>query len=88
MINGIKGLLQIQKDYSNIAQDVDTVWNTFVNVFTRILDKRAPWRLMTFSNNLPDWCTTGFLSMCRDRDNMKKKARKTNNPLDIDLARR
>ena len=28
---------------------------------------------MRFSNNLPEWCTSEFLSMCHDTDNMKKR---------------
>ena len=69
------------------ARDVDIAWNTFVHCFKKILDQHAPWRVMNFSDNLPEWCTSEFLSLCKDRDCMKTKVKKTQNPIHLEQAR-
>ena len=42
---------------------------------------------MYFLDNLPEWCTSEFLSLCKERAHAKTRAKKTNNPNDIEIAR-
>ena len=46
--------------------EVDTAWDAFVRNFDSILDCHAPWRVMTHTDQVPDWCTKEFLSMCKE----------------------
>ncbi len=68
--------------------DVDAAWDTFVRIFNTILDRHAPWRLMKFTDNIPEWCTKEFLSLCKDRDYVKARYDKFKSPIDEELARR
>ena len=52
-------------------------WDQFVKHFNAILDEFAPWRMMTFECNLPLWITPEYLGMCKERDNLKKKSKRT-----------
>ena len=58
-------------------------WDLFIDIFTRVLDKHAPWRNMTFDNNLPAWVTRELLSEIKQRTHLEKKAHRTNNLCDI-----
>ena len=78
-----------QHDWSKVYECVDPseAWDIFVFEFNSILDKHAPWKIMYFQEDLPEWATRKMLGMCRARDQFKKKAVKTMNPVDIERAR-
>ena len=69
-------------NWDNVMDEANPsiAWDRFVFGFNSILNIFAPWRIMTFEKNLPVWITREFLSMCKERDNLKKTAKKTGNP--------
>ncbi len=57
-------------------------WDKFVDEFSHVLDRHAPWKAMFFENDLPRWITREFLSSCRERDNLKLFSYRTKRPED------
>ena len=68
--------------------DPSRAWDVFVRDFNCILDRHAPWRMMHFTEELPEWASRELLASCKHRDHLKKKARRTGSDADADRARR
>ena len=63
------------------SDDVNEAWDKFQHILQRLLDKHAPKRQMTVSEDLPPWITREFLETCRDRDYWLDKNTKSNDPV-------
>ena len=67
--------------------DVNNAWSIWSNMFIDVCDKHAPMKEKRIRTYLPDWITSDFLKLSKDRDFYYNKACKTNDPLDWNKAK-
>ncbi len=47
-------------------------WDIFITLFNQILDKYAPSKKMWFNEEMLAWVTREYLSLCKERDRLKR----------------
>ncbi len=69
-------------------QDPSAAWDELLFIFNTILDLHAPFKSMSFDDDLPIWSTRELLAEIKHRNNLTSKANRTKNENDIYLAKR
>ena len=79
-----------EHDWSQVLRcdDPSEAWDRFVEEFNAILDEHAPWKIMYFTEDLPEWATREMLALCRARDHLKSRAIRTGDPVHAEQARK
>lgn len=70
-------------NYSN----VNDAWSTWSTMFIDMCNKHAPFKENKIKAYLPEWVTSDFLQLSKDKEYYYNKANKTNDPLDWDKAK-
>jgi hypothetical protein len=61
------------------CKNVNSAWDAWKGMFDKVCDLHAPVREKRVKGWQPEWITSEFLSLCKDRDYYYGKAHKTNN---------
>ena len=77
------------KDWDIVTRfsDVNSAWAAWFDMFNEVCNKHAPIREKKIRGYLPEWVTSDFLKLTKDKEFYYDKARKTNDPLDWDKAK-
>ena len=77
------------KDWDIVTRfsDVNSAWAAWFDMFNEVCNKHAPIREKKIRGYLPEWVTTDFLKLTKDKEFYYDKAHKTNDPLDWDKAK-
>ena len=66
---------------------VDTAWDTFITEITAELDKVCPIKKFMVRSHKPAWLNNGLLEQMKDRDYFYKKAKRTQDEDDWNIAK-
>ena len=80
------------KDWDIVTwfSDVNSAWAAWFDMFNEVqnvCNKHAPIREKKIRGYLPEWVTSDFLKLTKDKEFYYDKAHKTNDPLDWDKAK-
>ena len=77
------------KDWDIVTRfsDVNSAWAAWFDMFNEVCNKHAPIREKKIRGYLPEWVTSDFLKLTKDKEFYYDKAHKTNDPLDWDKAK-
>ena len=68
-------------------ENPDIAWDYILNKFLPILDKMCPTRVFKVKNYRPEWITSELLEQIKDRDYFYKKAKRTGQEDDWNIAK-
>ena len=69
------------------CDDIDSVWETWKQLFTQICDEHAPIVDIRVRDQRPKWITDEYIGLSRDRDYFQSKANKLKNSEDFAKAK-
>ena len=71
-------------DWDTVLQSTDyqLACDNFYHVILKLIDKHAPSRKCRIKNKVSPWMTTEILTLIRERNELKLKARKSHNEED------
>ena len=86
-VNFINSLKDKNFDKVTSYSDVDTAWSVWSDMFNEVCNDHAPIREKRIKSYLPEWVTSDFLRLTKDKEFYYDKASKTNDPLDWEKAK-
>ena len=70
-----------------LSNNPQKLWDIFHQNIVKTLDQLCPIRKLTVVENKPEWLNNDLLLLMRQRDKAYRRARRTNRPVDWDIAR-